>query len=89
MAKASADHSFNPLPTKNILKVISLTNLCLMHLNIIHLTFCNPELVNPFMARHLSIHLTLCRLSLCSDYFIIVLTKCMRSIGNFQNQLLK
>ena len=55
MARAPDDNS-DPLPTKNISKVVKLKHSRPMHLNINHLTFCNPwyvkgYLVNPFMAR--------------------------------------
>ena len=48
-------YSFEPLPTKNILKVVELTHSWPEHINVIHLTLCHPELVkgyfsNPFMA---------------------------------------
>ena len=54
MARVPDDQLFNPLPTKNIIRVVSLTHLWLM--KIIHFTFCNPGYVkgfqiNPFMAR--------------------------------------
>ena len=56
MARAPDDNSFNPLPTKNISKIIKLTHSQQMHLNINRLIFCNPGNVkgyyfNPFMAR--------------------------------------
>ena len=42
MAKVPDDYSFDPLPTKNISKVIKLTHSQQMHLNIDRLIFCNP-----------------------------------------------
>ena len=56
IAGAPDDHSFNPLPTKNILKVFKFTHVWPMHLKINHLTFCNPGSIkgylnNPFMVR--------------------------------------
>ena len=56
MARVPDDQLFNPLPTKNIIRirVVSLTHLWPM--KIIHFTFCSPGYVkgfqiNPFMAR--------------------------------------
>ena len=56
MARGHDDHSFNSLPTRNILKVFDSTHSWLEHLHVIHLTICQPELVkdyfiNPSMAR--------------------------------------
>ena len=56
MARAPNDSSFDPLPTKNISKVVKLTHFWPMHLNINHLIVCNPRnvegyLIIPFMAR--------------------------------------
>ena len=56
MARASGDNSFDPLPTKNISKVVKLAHSLPMHLNINRLIFCNPGnvkgyLIIPFMAR--------------------------------------
>ena len=61
MARAPDDNSFDPLPTKNISKVVKLTHSWPMHLNINHLFFCNSGnvkgcLINPFMARALDDH---------------------------------
>ena len=61
MARAPDDNSFDPLPTKNISKVVKLTHSWPMHLNNNYLIFCNPgnvkgHLVNPFMARALDDH---------------------------------
>ena len=61
MARAPDDSSFDPLPTKNISKVVKLTHSLPMHLNINPLIFCNPGNVkgysiNPFMARALDYH---------------------------------
>ena len=49
-------HFQDPLPTKNISKVVKLTHSWPMQLNINRLIFCNPGNVkgysiNPFMAR--------------------------------------
>ena len=51
MARAPDDNSFDSLPTKNISKVVKLSDL-----NINRLIFCNPGnvkgyLINPFRAR--------------------------------------
>ena len=55
MASAHDDHSFYPLPTKNISTVVKLIDSWPEHLNVIHLTRCHPELVkdysiSPFIA---------------------------------------
>ena len=62
MARAPDDNSFEPLPSRNISKVVKLTHSWLMHLNIKRLIFCNPGnvkgyLINPFMARALDDHI--------------------------------
>ena len=54
MAREPDDNSFDPLPTKNISKIVKLTHSWPMHLNIEYLIFCNPGnvkgyLINPFM----------------------------------------
>ena len=49
MASAPDDHSFNPLPSKNILEVVKLTHVWPIHLKIIHLTLCHPELVKSYL----------------------------------------
>ena len=60
MARAPDDNSFEPLPSRNISKVVKLTHSWLMHLNIKRLIFCNPGnvkgyLINPFMAKALEV----------------------------------
>ena len=61
MARPPDDHSFDPFPTKNISKDVKLIHSWPMHLNIIHLTFCNPGyikgyFINPFIAREADDH---------------------------------
>ena len=56
MARPPDDNSFDPLPTKNITKVVKLTHSWPIHLNINCLIVCNPGNIkgyssNPFMAR--------------------------------------
>ena len=61
MARAPSENSFDPVPTKNISKVVKGTHSQQMHLIINCLIFCNPGnvkgyLFNPFMARESDDH---------------------------------
>ena len=48
IARGPDDHSSNSLQTKHISKVVELTHSWPEHLNIIHLTLCNTELVQGY-----------------------------------------
>ena len=55
MARAPDDHSFDPLPTIDIFKIVESSDSWPEHLTVIYLTLCYPDLLkgyffNPFMA---------------------------------------
>ena len=79
MARAPDDHSFNPLPIKNISKFIKLTHSWSEHPNLYIKFFATLNFLRLISSthswpEHLSIHLSLCHPPLFKDYFSILLT---------------